>query len=60
MLEDAALSRTLFTNWQLASVPGFLIADDIERAIAACDGEIRFHTHRRCLGSYGGIWVMTV
>ncbi|MCA1414375.1 MULTISPECIES: tyrosine-type recombinase/integrase [Bradyrhizobium] len=30
-----------FANWQLASVPRFLAADDIERAIAACEGESR-------------------
>ena len=28
-----------FANWQLASVPKFLAADDIDRAIAACEGE---------------------
>jgi integrase/recombinase XerD len=30
-----------FANWQLASVPRFLAANDIDRAIAACDGEGR-------------------
>jgi integrase/recombinase XerD len=30
-----------FANWQLASVPRFLAADDIDRAIAACEGEGR-------------------
>jgi integrase/recombinase XerD len=30
-----------FANWQLASVPRFLAADDIARAIAACEGEGR-------------------
>ncbi len=30
-----------FANWQLASVPKFLAADDIDRAIAACEGEGR-------------------
>jgi len=28
-----------FANWQLASVPKFLGADDIDRTIAACEGE---------------------
>jgi integrase/recombinase XerD len=28
-------------NWQLASVPRYLVAEDVERAIAACDGECR-------------------
>jgi len=28
-------------NWQLAAVPGYLVAEDVERAIAACDGERR-------------------
>ena len=28
-------------NWQLASVPRYLVAEDVERAIAACDGERR-------------------
>ena len=36
---DHAIPR--FANWQLASVPRFLAADDIERAIAACEGESR-------------------
>src|SRR5262249_22168141 len=36
---DYAVPR--FANWQLASVPRFLAADDIERAIAACEGESR-------------------
>lgn len=36
---DHAVPR--FANWQLASVPSFLAADDIDRAIAACDGEGR-------------------
>jgi integrase/recombinase XerD len=36
---DYAVPR--FANWQLASVPRFLAADDIERAIAACEGENR-------------------
>jgi site-specific recombinase XerD len=30
-----------FANWQLASVPKFLGADDIDRTIAACEGEGR-------------------
>ena len=30
-----------FANWQLASVPRFLAAADIERTIAACEGESR-------------------
>jgi len=30
-----------FANWQLASTPKFLAADDIDRAIAACEGEGR-------------------
>ena len=28
-------------NWRLASVPKHLVAEDVERAIAACDGERR-------------------
>jgi site-specific recombinase XerD len=28
-------------NWQLASVPRHLVVEDVERAIAACDGERR-------------------
>ena len=28
-------------NWQLASVPRYLVAEDVERAIAACAGERR-------------------
>jgi len=28
-----------FADWQLASVPKYLVAEDVERAIAACDGE---------------------
>ena len=28
-------------NWQLASVPRYLVAEDVEHAIAACDGERR-------------------
>jgi integrase/recombinase XerD len=36
---DYAVLR--FANWQLASVPRFLAADDVERAIAACEGENR-------------------
>jgi site-specific recombinase XerD len=28
-------------NWQLASVPRYLVAEDVERAIAACDGDRR-------------------
>ena len=36
---DYAVPR--FANWQLASIPSFLAADDIDRAIAACDGEGR-------------------
>lgn len=36
---DHAVPR--FANWQLASVPRFLAADDIERTIAACEGESR-------------------
>jgi site-specific recombinase XerD len=36
---DYAIPR--FANWQLASVPRFLVAKDIERVIAACDGESR-------------------
>jgi site-specific recombinase XerD len=36
---DYAVPR--FANWQLASVPRFLAADDIARVIAACDGESR-------------------
>jgi integrase len=36
---DHAVPR--FASWQLASVPRFLAADDIERAIAACQGESR-------------------
>jgi integrase/recombinase XerD len=36
---DYAVPR--FANWQLASVPKFLAAEDIERTIAACDGESR-------------------
>jgi len=36
---DYAVPR--FANWQSASVPRFLAADDIERAIAACEGESR-------------------
>lgn len=28
-------------NWQLASVPKYLVAEDVERAIAACAGERR-------------------
>lgn len=34
---DYAVPR--FANWQLASIPRFLAAGDIERAIAACEGE---------------------
>jgi integrase/recombinase XerD len=30
-----------FANWQLVSVPRFLAAQDIDRAIAACEGESR-------------------
>lgn len=30
-----------FANWQLASVPRFLAADDVDRAIAACDDRSR-------------------
>jgi site-specific recombinase XerD len=30
-----------FANWQLASIPRFLAADDVERTIAACEGESR-------------------
>ena len=30
-----------FANWQLTSIPKFLVAEDIERAIAACHGESR-------------------
>jgi integrase len=30
-----------FANWQLASVPKFLGADDIDRTTAACEGEGR-------------------
>jgi hypothetical protein len=33
---DYAVPR--FANWQLASVPRFLVAEDIERVIAACEG----------------------
>jgi len=36
---DYAVPR--FANWQLASVPRFLVAEDIERVIAACEGESR-------------------
>jgi len=36
---DYAIPR--FANWQLASVPKHLVAEDIERAIVACDGESR-------------------
>jgi integrase/recombinase XerD len=36
---DYAVPR--FANWQLASIPRFLAADDIERTIAACEGESR-------------------
>jgi site-specific recombinase XerD len=36
---DYAVPR--FANWQLASTPNFLVADDIERAIADCEGEDR-------------------
>jgi integrase/recombinase XerD len=36
---DYAVPRS--ANWQLASVPRFLAADDIERAIGACEGEGR-------------------
>jgi site-specific recombinase XerD len=36
---DHAIPR--FANWQLATVPKFLVAEDIERAIAACEGENR-------------------
>ena len=36
---DYAVPR--FANWQLASIPRFLVADDIERAIGACEGENR-------------------
>jgi integrase/recombinase XerD len=28
-------------NWKLASIPRYLVAEDVERAIAACDGEHR-------------------
>jgi integrase/recombinase XerD len=28
-------------NWQLAAIPRYLVAADVERAIAACDGERR-------------------
>jgi integrase/recombinase XerD len=28
-------------NWQLAAVPRYLVAEDVERAMAACDGERR-------------------
>ena len=28
-------------NWQLAAIPRYLVAEDVERAIAACDGERR-------------------
>lgn len=30
-----------FANWQLASIPRFLAGDDVDRAIAACEGESR-------------------
>jgi integrase/recombinase XerD len=30
-----------FADWKLASIPRFLVADDVERAIAACGGESR-------------------
>jgi site-specific recombinase XerD len=30
-----------FANWQLASIPRFLAADDVARTIAACEGENR-------------------
>lgn len=36
---DYAVPR--FANWQLASIPSFLAAEDVERAIAACEGESR-------------------
>jgi len=36
---DCAVPR--FANWQLAAVPRFLAADEIERAIAVCQGETR-------------------
>jgi site-specific recombinase XerD len=36
---DYAVPR--FANWQLASVPRCLAAGDVERAIAACNGESR-------------------
>jgi integrase/recombinase XerD len=36
---DYAVPR--FANWQLASVPRFLVAEDIERVVAACEGESR-------------------
>ncbi|WP_271623407.1 tyrosine-type recombinase/integrase [Bradyrhizobium sp. CCBAU 11430] len=36
---DYAVPR--FANWQLASVPRFLAANDIERTIAACEGKSR-------------------
>jgi integrase/recombinase XerD len=36
---DYAVPR--FANWQLASVPRFLVAEDIERVIGACEGESR-------------------
>jgi len=36
---DYAVPR--FANWQLTSVPRFLVAEDIERVIAVCEGESR-------------------
>jgi site-specific recombinase XerD len=30
-----------FANWQLAAIPRYLVGEDVERAIAACDGERR-------------------
>jgi len=35
-------------NWQLASVPRYLVAEDVERAIAACDGERRLRAGPLC------------
>lgn len=34
-----------FANWQLASIPRYLPAEDVERVIAACGGERRVRDH---------------
>jgi site-specific recombinase XerC len=36
---DYAVPR--FANWQLTSVPRFLVAEDVARVVAACEGESR-------------------